>query len=88
MMILLKAWSYYLRIAAKFPVVQTILPFIPLVIAWALVTEYEVFPRAFLPGPVDVINAFGTLTYKGVLTQYLEDSVDRLDVGASVAGFF
>jgi NitT/TauT family transport system permease protein/taurine transport system permease protein len=61
MMILLKAWSFYLRIAAKFPIVQTILPFIPLVIAWALVTEYEVFPRAFLPGPIDVINAFGEL---------------------------
>jgi len=52
MMILLKAWSFYLRIAGKFPIVQTILPFIPLVIAWALVTEYEVFPRAFLPGPI------------------------------------
>ena len=84
MIILLKAWSLYLRLAAKFPIVQTILPFIPLVIAWALVTEFQVFPRAFLPGPMDVINAFGTLTYKGVLTQYLEDSVVRLAVGAAV----
>ena len=38
MIILLKAWSVYLRMAAKFPILQTILPFIPLVIAWALVT--------------------------------------------------
>jgi NitT/TauT family transport system permease protein/taurine transport system permease protein len=84
MIILLKAWSLYLRIAAKFPIIQTILPFIPLVIAWALVTEMQVFPRAFLPGPMDVVNAFGILTYKGVLTQYLEDSVVRLAVGAAV----
>jgi len=83
-MILLKVWSFYLRIAVKFPVLKTIVPFIPLIIAWSLVTELQVFPRAFLPGPMDVISAFGTLTYKGVLTQYLEDSVVRLAVGAAV----
>ena len=84
MIILLKVWSFYLRIAVKFPVLKTIVPFIPLIIAWTLITELQVFPRAFLPGPMDVISAFGTLTYKGVLTQYLEDSVVRLAVGAAV----
>jgi NitT/TauT family transport system permease protein/taurine transport system permease protein len=84
MMILLKVWSFYLRIAVKFPVLKTIVPFIPLIIAWSLITEWQVFPRAFLPGPMDVISAFGTLTYKGVLTQYLEDSVVRLAIGAAL----
>ena len=84
MIILLKVWSFYLRIAVKFPVLKTIVPFIPLIIAWTLITELQVFPRAFLPGPMDVISAFGTLTYKGVLIQYLEDSVVRLAVGAAV----
>jgi NitT/TauT family transport system permease protein/taurine transport system permease protein len=64
-------WSIYLRTTARFPALCSFVPFIPLLIAWTLVTELAVFPRAFLPGPIDVVNAFGTLTYKGVLTQYL-----------------
>ena len=79
----LHIWSIYLRVSAQIPLLRTIVPFIPLLIAWTLVTELAFFPRAFLPGPMDVIHAFGTLTYRGVLTQYLEDSVVRLAVGAA-----
>ena len=42
----------------------------------------ELFPRVFLPGPVEVWNSFVSLTYKGILPEYLEDSVVRLAVGA------
>ena len=83
MKFLLHIWSIYLRFSAQLPILRTIVPFIPLLIAWTLVTELAFFPRAFLPGPMDVIHAFGTLTYRGVLTQYLEDSVVRLAVGAA-----
>lgn len=77
-------WSVYLRVTARFPALRSIVPFIPLIVAWTVVTELEVFPRAFLPSPVDVVNSFVNLTYKGLLTQYLEDSVVRLAVGAAV----
>jgi taurine transport system permease protein len=40
------------------------------------------FPRVFLPGPLDVWNAFISLTYKGILPEYLQDSMLRLAVGA------
>jgi NitT/TauT family transport system permease protein/taurine transport system permease protein len=50
---------------------------------WAIVAESQVFPRAFFPGPMDVVRAFGTLAYKGILPEYLEDSVVRLAVGAA-----
>jgi len=50
-----------------------------------VVVRLEIFPRAFFPGPLDVVRAFGSLVYKGILPQYLQDSVVRLAVGA-VAG--
>ncbi len=80
---LLHIGSAYLRLSARFPVLRTIVPFLPLIIAWTVVTEMGVFPRAFLPGPLEVIQSFGTLIYKGVLPEYLEDSVIRLAVGAA-----
>ncbi len=83
MNLLLRMWSIYLRFSARFPMLKSIVPFIPLILAWTVVTELALFPRAFLPGPLDVAYAFGTLTYKGILTQYLEDSVVRLAVGAA-----
>lgn len=83
MNLLLQAWSAYLRISARLPALRAIVPFLPLIAAWTVVTEMGVFPRAFLPGPLDVIHAFGSLTYRGVLPEYLEDSVIRLAVGAA-----
>lgn len=66
------------------PAVQGLGPFVLLVVAWALVVELEVYPRAFFPGPLDVLRAFGSLVYKGILPTYLQDSVTRLAVGAGV----
>jgi taurine transport system permease protein len=80
---LLKAWSAYLRLTMRWPVVATIVPFIPLVALWWLVTAMEVFPRVFLPGPAEVVQSFFTLMYKGILPDYLEDSIVRLLVGAA-----
>ena len=42
------------------------------------------FPRAFFPGPVEVVKAFFSLTYKGILPDYLQDSLLRLITGAAV----
>lgn len=82
---LLKAWSLYARWTARYPAVRSIVPFIPLVAFWAVVAESGMFPRAFFPGPLEVVRSFGTLVYKGILPDYLEDSIVRLAVGA-VAG--
>lgn len=66
------------------PVVRTVGPFVPLVVVWAVVVELEIFPRAFFPGPLDVVRSFGEMIYKGILPTYTQDSVTRLAVGAAV----
>jgi NitT/TauT family transport system permease protein/taurine transport system permease protein len=81
--LLLKSWSFYVRWTARYPAVRSIVPFIPLVVLWAAIAEAGVFPRAFLPGPVEVAESFAMLVYKGILPEYLEDSVVRLVVGAA-----
>ncbi|MBI3375289.1 MAG: ABC transporter permease [Betaproteobacteria bacterium] len=80
---LLKAWSLYARWTARYPAVHSIVPFIPLVALWAVVAESNIFPRAFFPGPLEVVRSFGTLVYKGILPDYLEDSIVRLAVGTA-----
>jgi NitT/TauT family transport system permease protein/taurine transport system permease protein len=79
----LRLWSGYLRLVARRPALGQILPFVPLVALWAGVVEAGLFPRAFFPGPVDVVRSFVDLTWKGILPAYLEDSVVRLAVGAA-----
>jgi taurine transport system permease protein len=78
----LSAWSLYMRWTARWPAIRALVPFIPIVVLWAVVAEAEVFPRAFFPGPVEVVRSFVSLTYKGILPAYLEDSLVRLVVGA------
>ncbi len=80
---LLKAWSIYARWTARYPAVRSIVPFIPVVALWAIVAASGMFPPVFLPGPADVVRSFGTLVYKGILPDYLQDSVVRLAVGAA-----
>jgi taurine transport system permease protein len=80
--VLLKTWSAYLRLTVRWPSIASIVPFIPVVGMWWLVTALEVFPRVFLPGPWEVVQAFGSLVYKGILPEYLQDSMVRLAVGA------
>jgi NitT/TauT family transport system permease protein/taurine transport system permease protein len=78
--------AFWRRLAAglvRLPAVRVLGPFVLLVSAWALVVELEIFPRAFFPGPMDVVRAFGALTYKGILPTYLQDSVTRLAVGVA-----
>ena len=80
---LLKAWSLYVRWTARYPAVRSIVPFVPVVALWAIVAASGMFPPVFLPGPLDVVRSFGTLVYKGILPDYLQDSVVRLAVGAA-----
>lgn len=68
---------------ASRPIVHSVGPFLPLIAAWAIVVELGVFPRAFFPGPLDVVRAFAALVYKGILPVYLQDSITRLAVGAA-----
>jgi NitT/TauT family transport system permease protein/taurine transport system permease protein len=71
MTLLLKLWSLYARVTARFPALRSIVPFIPVVALWAVVAESGMFPRAFFPGPLEVLRSFGTLVYKGILPDYL-----------------
>ncbi|MFM1990933.1 MAG: bicarbonate transport system permease protein CmpB [Pseudomonadota bacterium] len=74
----------WIRATAAVPALRSILPFVPLVAAWWIAAALEVFPKAFFPGPVDVVNAFFSLIRKGILPEYLADSVTRLAAGAAV----
>ena len=76
-------WGRALRWLSMRPTWRTLGPFLPIVVLWAVVVRLEIFPRAFFPGPLEVVRAFGTLVYKGILPQYLQDSVVRLAVGAA-----
>ena len=69
--LLLKTWSHYLRLTQQWPSIGTIVPFLPLIAAWSIVTQMHLFPAAFLPGPMEVMRSFGTLVYTGVLPDYL-----------------
>ncbi len=66
----------------RWPAIASIVPFMPLVVLWWAVVEAGVFPRVFLPGPADVARSFADLVYKGILPEYLQDSIVRLAVGA------
>jgi NitT/TauT family transport system permease protein/taurine transport system permease protein len=76
-----RAW---VRAVTAWPALRSILPFVPLLGAWWLTAAFEVFPKAFFPGPVDVSRTFVDLVYKGILPEYLADSVGRLAAGAAV----
>ena len=45
-----------MRLTARWPSIAAIVPFIPVVALWWIVTELEIFPRVFLPGPVEVVQ--------------------------------
>ena len=77
-----RAWGAYIRLTVHWPAINAIVPFVALIAAWWAVVEVGVFPRAFLPGPADVVRSFADLVYKGILPEYLQDSVVRLGVGA------
>ena len=57
----LKLWGAYLRATTRWPAVRSIVPFVPVIALWALVVEAGMFPRVFLPGPLDVVRSFGSL---------------------------
>jgi taurine transport system permease protein len=80
----LRAWGAYLRWTARYPTLAAVVPFVPVVLLWAVVAQLRVFPAVFFPGPLEVIKTFGTLMFNGILPAYLEDSVIRLVAGTAV----
>ena len=79
----LRLYSIYIRMTVRWPALAALIPFVPVIALWAIVAESGMFPKAFFPGPLEVVKAFGTLTYKGILPEYLEDSIARLAIGAA-----
>lgn len=80
----LAAWGAYVRWTTRWPSLAALAPFVPVVALWWGVAAAGVFPKAFFPGPVEVAQSFVTLTYKGILPDYLEDSIGRLAIGAAL----
>lgn len=76
-------WGYYARFTARWPALAALVPFVPLIAIWAFIVWLGIFPRVFLPGPGDVVQKAWELTYKGILSDYLADSLARLAVGAA-----
>lgn len=64
------------------PLTKTLFPFVVVVAAWELAARLQVFPQAFFVGPGVVFVKFGELIRKGVLPDYLADSIIRLVSGA------
>ncbi len=68
----------------RYPGLKSFGPFVPILLVWAGIAQAGIFPRIFFPGPWDVLHSFGNLMYKGILPEYLGDSVMRLALGAGV----
>ena len=62
----LRLWSAYVRWTARWPALAAVVPFVPVVVLWAVVAESGIFPRVFFPGPMEVIRSFGKLMYNGM----------------------
>jgi taurine transport system permease protein len=80
----LRAISEVLRWLDGYPGFKSFLPFVPILGLWAAVAGAGVFPRIFFPSPWDVALSFANLIYKGILPEYLGDSIVRLALGAGV----
>jgi taurine transport system permease protein len=66
------------------PGFKTALPFAVVLALWWIVVKAEVFPPAFFVGPGAVADKFAELVRKGILPDYLGDSVGRLIIGGGV----
>ncbi len=80
----LRAVSHAIRWLEGHPGIRSFLPFVPIILLWAAIARSGIFPRIFFPDPLDVVASFANLIYKGILPEYLGDSIVRLVVGAGV----
>jgi len=85
----------YVRWSSRNPWLASVLPFVPVVVAWAAIAKSGLFPPVFLPGPVEVIQKFGTLmptsfaassTFVPLGAATLLPSIVRLTTGVSLNG--
>ena len=51
MSIVLKLWSLYVRATTRWPIIATIVPFIPVVMLWSIVADPECFRAHFFLRP-------------------------------------
>lgn len=68
---------------ASSSLVKNLGPFIPIILVWWGLVQFNLVPTTFITGPDVVVRAFGDLVYKGILPGYLNDSVIRLLTGVS-----
>lgn len=79
----LSLWQRFTRMLVRVPGIKTWGPFLVVIIFWELLALSGMFSTAFFIGPIQVAEAFVTLTWHGILPSYIEDSVLRLLVGAA-----
>jgi NitT/TauT family transport system permease protein/taurine transport system permease protein len=65
----------------RHPGFKTALPFAVVLALWWIVNRAGIYPQAFFVGPGAVIDKFIELTRKGILPEYLGDSITRLVTG-------
>ncbi|UYM04965.1 ABC transporter permease [Solicola gregarius] len=65
------------------PGLATFGPFVVVIALWQVVVWLGVFPSSFFVGPGDVWSEAVSLTERGILPAYIQDSVVRLLVGAA-----
>jgi NitT/TauT family transport system permease protein/taurine transport system permease protein len=80
----LRAISGIVRWLDGYPGLKSFAPFVPILLLWEGIARSGIFPRIFFPSLGDVILSFGNLVYKGILPEYLGDSIVRLILGAGV----
>ncbi len=80
----LRAISGVVRWLDGHPGLKSFAPFVPILLLWEGIVRAGVFPRIFFPSLGDVVWSFGNLIYKGILPEYLGDSVGRLALGTGV----
>ncbi|MBX9451178.1 MAG: ABC transporter permease [Mesorhizobium sp.] len=80
---ILTIWGAYARWTQRWPALAAFVPFVPLIALWWFIAWLQIFPPVFLPGPVEVVQTGWELTWKGILPDYLADSLARLTVGAA-----
>jgi taurine transport system permease protein len=61
--------------------IKTAFPFAVVLVLWWIVARAQIFPEAFFIGPGAVVGKFIEMTRKGILPDYLEDSISRLALG-------
>lgn len=78
------AWDRFWAVALRVPGIRTWGPFLVVLVVWAAIAGSHVVPAAFFTDPLSVWDSFASLVARGILPQYIGDSLTRLLVGSAI----